>query len=148
MSGPALLDVNMLVALFDQDHVHHETAHDWFADHQTAGWATCPITATGFVRVLANPAYPNGSTPVADLLGRLARLCASEHHQFWPADVSLLDDRVFDRALVHGHAQLTDIYLLGLARQHGGQLATFDRRIPLAAVKGAGRDTVAVLSPA
>ena len=57
MSRVALLDVNVLVALFDSSHVHHEVAHDWFADHRAQGWATCPHTENGFVRVLANPAY-------------------------------------------------------------------------------------------
>ena len=33
----ALLDINVLVALFDPDHVHHELAHDWFADHRGQG---------------------------------------------------------------------------------------------------------------
>ena len=44
---PALLDVNVLIALFDETHVHHEAAHDWFADNRAAGWATCAITRTG-----------------------------------------------------------------------------------------------------
>jgi predicted nucleic acid-binding protein len=54
---PAFLDVNLLVALFDPDHIHHETAHDWFSDNASDGWATCPMTENGFVPVLANPAY-------------------------------------------------------------------------------------------
>ena len=57
MSQVALLDVNLLVALFDPDHIHHDLAHDWFEDHHRSGWATCPVTENGFVRVLANPAY-------------------------------------------------------------------------------------------
>ena len=75
MSHIALLDVNVLVALFDPDHVHHTLAHDWFADEGTAGWATCPVTENGFVRVLANPAYGAAVTRPADLIARLNRFC-------------------------------------------------------------------------
>ena len=55
MSLASLLDVNVLVALFDPDHVHHEAAHVWFAATRGAGWATCPLTENGVVRVLSNP---------------------------------------------------------------------------------------------
>ena len=64
---PALLDVNVLVALFDPDHVHHDLAHDWFADHRSRGWATCPITENGVIRVLANPAYGSPVTGTAEI---------------------------------------------------------------------------------
>ena len=40
MSRPALLDVNLLIALFDPDHVHHDLAHDWFADNRGRGFAS------------------------------------------------------------------------------------------------------------
>src|SRR5205807_1947335 len=57
VSGVALLDVNVLVALFDPDHVHHEPAHRWFAEQRGTGWATCPLTENGLLRVLTHPAY-------------------------------------------------------------------------------------------
>jgi uncharacterized protein len=144
----ALLDVNVLVALFDPDHVHHELAHDWFADNVRFGWATCPLTENGFVRVLANPAYGSPVTRVADLLGRLRRFCTGGGHAFWPEALSIRDEAVFDPALVAGHRQLTDIYLLGLAHSRGGCLATFDRTISLRAVKGATARDLAVIAPA
>jgi hypothetical protein len=144
----ALLDVNVLVALFDPDHVHHELAHDWFADHRSAGWATCAITENGFVRVLANPAYGAMVGRATDLVARLRKFCASREHHFWPDAVSLRDDTVFDPGFVATHRQLTDIYLLGLARQHGGRLVTFDRTIPLKAVVGARRQHLEVVGTA
>jgi hypothetical protein len=147
VTTPALLDVNVLVALFDPDHVHHELAHDWFADNRRHGWATCPVTESGFLRVLSNPAY--GISEVArpgDLVARLRRFCASGHHQFWPDAVSLRDEMLFDLAMVAGHRQLTDVYLLGLAKKEGGRLATFDRTIPLKAVKGLRPDVLAVIT--
>ena len=146
MNRVALLDVNVLVALFDPDHVHHELAHDWFADDGRHAWATCPMTENGFVRVLSNPAYAGSVARVPDLVARLRRFCASGGHLFWDESLSLCDDAVFDAAMAAGHRQVTDIYLLGLARAHGGRLATFDRTIPLRAVKGASTKDLAVIA--
>jgi toxin-antitoxin system PIN domain toxin len=148
VSRIALLDVNVLVALFDPDHVHHELAHDWFAADGRAGWATCPLTENGFVRVLANPRYGGATTRVPDLVARLRRFCVSGGHVFWPSTVSLRDNTVFDAAIVAGHRQLTDVYLLALAHAYGGRLATFDRTIPLRAVRGATPSALAFIAPA
>jgi uncharacterized protein len=140
---PALLDVNVLVALFDAGHVHHEAAHDWFADNRKHGWATCAITENGFVRVLANP-KSGVSERAPAILQSLRTFCASGHHQFWPDTLSLRD-QCFELSVGHGHQQLTDIYLLGLAAQMGGVLATFDRSIPVDAVITASAGTLAVI---
>lgn len=148
MSRVALVDVNVLVALFDPDHVHHEAAHDWFAQEGRAAWATCPITEAGFVRVLSSPAYAGTVSRANDLAQRLRRFCASGGHVFWPDGVSLLDPAVFDLSRVAGHRQLTDVYLLGLAHTHRGRLVTFDRTIPLRAVKGAAAAALDVIAPA
>jgi toxin-antitoxin system PIN domain toxin len=148
MPRVSLLDVNVLVALFDPDHVHHDLAHDWFADHRAAGWATCAVTENGFARVVSNPRYqPDAPRPSA-VLDQLRKFCASGGHHFWADSVSLRDAALFNLAHARGHRQLTDVYLLGLARRMGGRLATFDRGIPLTAVKGARPDTVAVIAPA
>jgi toxin-antitoxin system PIN domain toxin len=147
VSRTALLDVNVLVALFDPDHVHHEIAHDWFADEGRAGWATCPVTENGFLRVVGNPAYGAGMLWPGDLIERLHAFCRSGRHVFWPDAVSFRNTRLFNTAVIRSPRQLTDIYLLGLARYMKGRLATFDRSIPLGAVVGATRDTLAVVSP-
>ncbi len=147
MSGPALLDVNVLIALFNPDHVHHEIAHDWFADHHADGWATCPLTENTFVRILSHPAAGTAVERPVSLVDRLEKFCASRHHVFWPDAVSLRDRKVFNHAVVAGPRQVTDIYLLGLAKKMGGALATFDRTIPLSAVRGATRTTLQVIAP-
>lgn len=146
MSRVGLLDVNVLIALFDPDHVHHEIAHDWFGDNRSAGWATCPLTENGFLRVLSNPARGGEIRAVAELVARLRKFCASGQHHFWPDSISFHDERVFDASLVRGHKQLTDVYLLALAVTRGGRLVTFDHSVPLGAVKGARRGTLAVVS--
>jgi toxin-antitoxin system PIN domain toxin len=146
MGGVHLLDVNLLVALFDPAHVHHEPAHDWFADHRKHGFATCALTENGFVRVLSNPGYGGVPARPVDLLVLLRKFCAGGDHQFWADTVSLRDERLFDLAFIRGHRQLTDVYLLGLAKTMHGCLATFDRTIPLKAVAGATPGHLAVIA--
>ena len=148
MSRAALLDVNLLVALFDADHPHHETSHDWFADNHANGWATCALTQNGLLRILANPRYGATLSRPADLVKALAQFCSSKHHQFWAESVSLTDRTIFNPSSIHGYRQVTDIYLLGLAKKMGGYLATLDSGIPLGAVVGATRKTIAVIAQA
>ena len=147
MSRPVLLDVNLLVALFDPDHIHHDAAHDWFADNRARGWATCAITENGFVRVVSNPAYRSAVNRPVDLVDRLRQLCRLPGHQFWAETVSLRDTRLFDCSRVAGPRQLTDLYLLGLAHHRGGTLATFDHGVPIAAIAGAKGGLVEVIAP-
>ena len=146
MSAAFLLDVNVLVALFDPDHVHHDPAHTWFAANRLLGWATCPITENGLVRILSNSSYTGVHEPPAAVRRRLALFCASGGHEFWPDELSLRDVDIFPLLPGVSHGQLTDAYLLGLAKRHGGRLATFDRRIPIGAVAGALRGDVEVIA--
>lgn len=143
-----LLDVNVLVALFDPDHVHHEVAHDWFADHRAAGWATCPATERGFLRVLANPAYGASAGRPVEIVDRLRQFRASGHHQFWHDAVALTDLECVRASHIRGHRQVSDVALLALAVRMRGRLATFDRTIPVSAVVGATRESLTVIAPA
>jgi toxin-antitoxin system PIN domain toxin len=140
----ALLDVNVLIALLDSDHASHGAAMSWFAKHAGEGWASCPITQNGCVRIMSNPGYPN-ALPVQAVMKHLAGACREDVHEFWPDDVSLLDPDVFDPTRIHGPRQLTDIYLLGLATAHAGRFVTFDTGIPLAAVRKATTHNLVVL---
>ena len=143
----ALLDVNVLIALFHPEHVHHEIAHDWLYDQLSFGFATCPLTENGFIRVLTNPRGPIREVR-ATVLASLHALCANPQHDFWPDAVSLRDDSLFDPDVHLSYLQIADVYLLGLATRMGGTLATFDASIPLRAVKGATRDALTVIAPA
>lgn len=145
-SRPALLDVNVLVALFDPDHVHHDAAHDWFADSRQDGWATCPLTENGVVRILSNLRYSPAAESSTRIIDRLRAFCESGHHVFWADDVSLRDKARFVVGTPVSHRHLTDVYLLGLAKRHDGRLATFDRTIPLAAVAGGTADDLVVIT--
>ena len=133
----ALLDVNLLVALHDPAHPNYEEAHAWFAAQRKRGWATCPLTLNGCVRVLSNPAYPSIEATPREVISRLRILCAAPDHHFWEDSISLLDPALFRPALIPGHRSITDLYLLSLAVTHHGKLATFDRSIPLKPAVGA-----------
>ena len=140
----ALLDVNVLVALFDANHSLHVPAMRWFDEHASAGWASCPITQNGCMRVMAQPGYPE-RVPVVVIAKRLREATAHRAHEFWHDDASLLDEGTIDATRIHGPNQLTDVYLLALAVAHGGQLVTLDHGIPLAAVRGARKKHLVVI---
>ena len=140
----ALLDVNVLVALFDGNHALHTQAMHWFRQHGDSGWASCPITQNGCVRVLSQPAYPEHMPGLA-VVERLRQATAHRAHELWPDDVSILDGERIDPTRIHGPAQLTDVYLLALAVAHGGRLVTLDQSIPLAAVKGAQKKNLVLI---
>lgn len=144
----SLLDVNVLVALVSPDHVHHEIAHDWFADHRDRGWATCPLTENGFVRVVSQLAAGEAAMRPSVVLDLLRRFCADRRHTFWPDAISLRDTAAFDHSLIRGPRQVTDVYLLGLARKMHGRLVTFDATIPVKAVAGATPDHLCVIAAA
>jgi toxin-antitoxin system PIN domain toxin len=134
----ALLDVNGLISLVDSDHVGHKTMRRWFNRHWKSGWATCPLTENGMVRVLSQPTYPSGKRTPAEVIQILTLLKESfaEAYSFWVDDASLTDGTLFDAALVAGARQVTDIYLIGLAVRHKGVLVSFDRSLGWQAVKG------------
>ena len=126
----SLLDINVVIALLDSKHDFHNQAQDWWAQCDNLKWATCPIIQNGVLRIMTNPAYnrPNSFslTIVSDLLRDLLKL---SDHKFWPDDLSLLDQTIFDLEQVTGFRQLTDIYLLGLATKNQGRFVSFDSRV-------------------
>jgi toxin-antitoxin system PIN domain toxin len=141
-----LLDVNVLIALFDPAHVHHEAAHAWFALNRGRRWATCPLTENAFVRVLSNPGYPGQPTTVEDAVSRLRTFCSERAHFFWPDSISISERGRFRWKHVQGYRQLTDVYLLGLAVSNQGRLATFDSSISLRAIEGANTENLELIS--
>jgi hypothetical protein len=132
----SLLDVNVLIALLDADHTSHRSALAWLGEHADGGWASCPITQNGCVRIMSHPGYPNAHS-VLEVVQHLRAATAHRAHQFWPDSESLLDERLVDATRVHGPRQLTDVYLLALAVKNGGRLVTFDATVAISAVKGA-----------
>ena len=129
-----LLDINVLIALIDPAHVQHDRAHKWFAATGRQVWATCPLTENGVLRIVGHARYPNSPGTPAAVAKLLTTLCALPGREFWLDDITLLDAKRVDGSRLLDSAQVTDSYLLALARAHGGQLATFDQRLVTDAV--------------
>jgi len=141
----ALFDVNVLIALLDAGHVHHRRASEWLAGHLEQGWASCPITQNGCVRIMSQPGYPS-ALPMVEVAARLGEAAADASHEFWPDTISLLDGARFDWQRLLGLRQVTDAYLLALAVERNGRFVTFDQRIALDAATGAKRRHCVVLA--
>lgn len=139
----ALFDTNVLIALFDPDHIHHATAHTWFAANRGFGWATCPITLNGCIRIMSRAGY-EARVSVTEAMTLVQERIAQDDHFFWPDSILLTSD-LFIPEKIKGPKQITDVYLLGLAVANNGRLATFDQSIPISAVRGATSDNLATL---
>lgn len=140
----ALLDVNVLIALLDPDHVRHRIARHWLEANIGYGWATCAITQNGCLRIMSQPTYAH-PLPPASVAALLQEAMETEHHEFWP-DGSLLTPGVIDWRQVAGPKQITDLYLLALAAMHNGRFVTFDERIAKKAVLIASDETYHMIS--
>lgn len=122
LQGVFLLDANVLVALADSAHVHHNAAARWFAATATP-FATCPITQGALIRVLLRLQTVQDAAAAAQVL---AGFTAHARHRFLADD---LDCTTLSWNGVLGHRQVTDAYLASLARHHGAKLATLDRAL-------------------
>ena len=143
----ALLDVNVLVALLDRTHLHHRVATDWLAANVSRGWASCPLTQNGCVRILSLPSYRNAQSPSA-VADRLGQATGNKSHEFWPDSVSVVEKGRLHWDRVLSSRQITDVYLLALAVARGGRLVTLDRSIAIEAVPGAVAKHLHVLDSA
>ncbi len=132
----ALLDVNVLIALLDANHVHHACSTRWLDSNVSQGWASCPLTQNGCVRILSQPNYPN-TVPAAEVAARLYDATQGAAHAFWPDSISVLTPDAIDWSRLLSARHLTDAYLLALAVEHRGRLVTLDEGVPVSAVKGA-----------
>lgn len=107
---------------------------DGFALSIVTVWATCPLTENGVARILGNPNYPDSPGSPTEVVSYLVDLAKLTNHVFWPDDISLVTSNLVDRTASFSPKQLTDVYLLALAKAHGGKLATFDHRTATAPV--------------
>jgi predicted nucleic acid-binding protein len=109
--------------------VEHDVAHEWFGRVGQAAWATYPITENGILRIIGHSRYPNTLGTPAAVAPVIAQLRSPPGHRFWSDDVSLLDPQHVDAGRILTTGQVTDTYLLAIARARGGSLATLDRRL-------------------
>ena len=140
----ALFDINCLIALLDIDHPFHGRVFTWNLRNLGQGWASCPLTQNGYLRVRSQPSYPR-PLGLAEAYGQLLDASSSQHHQFIADDISLLDDTLVRFRDLTGPRQLTDIYLVALAVAHGARLVTLDKRILLTPVAGATENHLVVI---
>lgn len=124
-----LLDTNLLIAMLWPSHEKHDLAMKWFARHRAKGWATCPFTQAGFVRIVSNPAFSRDAVQPREAIQVLSANTAAKDHAFWSDDLPVFEAVAFTGVRLLGHQQVTDAYLLGLAIRRGGALATLDQRI-------------------
>jgi len=122
-----LLDVNVLVALVRSRHSHHQHAKRWFSAAGNRRWATCPLTQSGFVRVVSNPRFAAQAVDVREALQMLEHLTSLPGHEFWPVDFDFGTAVTPFAPRFFGHQQVTDIYLLALVLRNKGRLLTLDQ---------------------
>lgn len=123
---PALLDINVLLALMWPNHQHHSQAQAWFAVHASQGWATCALTQLGFVRLSSNPAFTSNAVSPRNAAILLSAWTRHTAHQFLQSP-SAQDPSIYASAL--GHRQVNDAWLVEVARQNNGCLVTLDKRV-------------------
>jgi toxin-antitoxin system PIN domain toxin len=122
-----LLDVNVLIALAWDDHVHHALAHAWFGQSSNAGFATCNVTQSGFVRVSLNPKTVNCQLGISEIFAQLESFTKHPNHKFWEDGALQTESPIWQK--VTGHNQVTDTNLVLIAHRHGGKLVTLDGAI-------------------
>jgi toxin-antitoxin system PIN domain toxin len=140
----ALFDVNVLLALFDTGHVHHSRSRTWWDANHHLGWASCPLTQNGFLRIISQRHYPRPLT-LRQATQVLHAQVSLPGHAFWPDDLSLTDAEVFDRDRLIVSDQITDVYLLALAAKNGGRFVTFDHGIAHSAARKADASQLLIL---
>ena len=135
MTRRALLDTSVLIALLDASHIHHQLCSQWLA-HHTAGWASCPITLNGCVRIMAQPAYPN-RLPMHTVVAGLQQAMLHPMHEFWADEVNPLQKDALNWAQLLRPNDITDAYLLSLAVSKQACLVSLDLSISLSWVVAA-----------
>jgi uncharacterized protein len=124
-----LLDLNVLIALADQRHDHHQIARAWFASGGKENWGICPLTEAGFLRVTTNPVYRPNPHTLERAIAVLQALQGLPGYWYWEIKDSWVNLTAPFAARIAGQQQVTDAYLLGLALKEKGVLVTFDRAV-------------------
>ncbi|MFY9951045.1 MAG: TA system VapC family ribonuclease toxin [Candidatus Sulfotelmatobacter sp.] len=124
-----LLDLNVLIALADPEHIHRQKAERWFLSTGKNDWGVCPLTEAGFIRIATNPAMRPATIPLQRAIAILHALRMHPGYRYWPITDTESWVAVTARfaSRISGHQQVTDAYLLGMAIKEDGVLVTFDR---------------------
>ncbi len=130
----ALLDVNVLAALMWPAHQNYAAAHAWSQRRGHARWATCPLTELGFLRLIMNRSFSREALTFNNAVALLRQAVSQDAHEFWGDGLSVTSSIEKLASHIQGHGQITDAYLLCLAKHHKGVLATFDQGLSSFAV--------------
>jgi toxin-antitoxin system PIN domain toxin len=125
----SLLDLNVLIALTDSEHQHHQKARKWFTSSGRERLGICSLTEAGFLRVTTNPAFRPGPYTLEHAITILQMLKERDDYWYCPINESWVTLTAPFASRVRGHQQVTDAYLLGLAIKERCVLVTFDRGI-------------------
>jgi uncharacterized protein len=136
-----LPDVNVLVALMWESHLHHVAARRWFARIGDDAVATCSVTQTGFVRVSSNTSVLAEAISVREATAILSVVVNRPNHRLLPDDRGYIDNPLVPHDRLVGHRQVTDAHLIAIARAHGAHVVTFDN-----GMKALGDSSVQVLA--
>lgn len=140
-----LLNINVLIALMDPNHTFHQLTHAWW-NQDGRPWASCPITETGFIRIMTSTAYSkNSQLSVAYVKTLLSVFVLNTNHAFWPDHLSLRDEQEFKHTSILSSKHLTDLYLLAIATKNNATLVTFNQNISLSPVTSAKRENLLIL---
>lgn len=131
-----LLDVNAVLALLDPMHVHHDAAHRWHRRRSPLRMLTCSHVENGVIRVASQPKYPNCLGTAGRVREAVQQFVRQVRAEPCVREVSLIDDKILLSPEHLTPARVSDLYLLALADANRASLATFDQRIPAAAVAG------------
>lgn len=124
-----MLDLNVLIALIDDEHQHYQSAQQWFGSPGDKEWGTCPLTEAGLIRYVLNPATGFPATGLEAAIDALRKLAQRPGHRFWPITTGWEMLTADFASRIFGHQQVTDAYLLGMAIKENGVLVTFDKGI-------------------
>lgn len=115
-----LLDVGVLIAAINQDHVHHDKVNAWLKGKPLA---VCPLAELGFLRITTQPTAFN--LAMADARRFLAAFLNAHQVEFIPDYLPALRSQAPSTKVV------TDYYLCELAAHKSGgwKLATLDTKI-------------------
>jgi uncharacterized protein len=140
----SLLDTSILIALLDASHIHHRLTAQWLQENGGAGWASCPITLNGCIRILSQPNYPN-RVPMQQVVVGLRQAMQNPLHEFWADNVNTVDTDAIAWTHTVRPTQLTDVYLLALAVARDGRFVTLDQGVARACVPQARAEQLVVL---
>jgi uncharacterized protein len=126
-SNLLLLDVNVLIGLAWPNHQFHSVATRTLGV-STNRWATCALTQLGFIRLSSNPAVSPAAKSPSEAAALLEAMTGDSLHVYLESLPSPVDSRrEFEKIL--GYKQVTDAYLLALARHYNATFVTFDTKL-------------------